>query len=257
MKEPIVIIGIGELAGVFARGFLRCGYPVYPITRSMDMAQESRQIPTPSLVLVTVQENQLHPVLEQLPESWRSSVGLLQNELLPRDWQAHNISNPTVTVVWFEKKKTLELTNVLYTPSYGPKAPLLAEALEALEIPFRILEDEDALLYELARKSVYILTVNIAGLMNNCTVEELWYRHQALARDVAEEVISILESLTGEPLPRETLIAGMVAGIDDCPNRNCLGRRAMSRLERSLQHAKEAGIKTPIMSSIYKKANPA
>ena len=29
MNEPIVIIGIGELASVFARGFLRCGHPVY------------------------------------------------------------------------------------------------------------------------------------------------------------------------------------------------------------------------------------
>jgi len=33
MNPPIVIIGIGELGGVFARAFLYAGYPVYPVTR--------------------------------------------------------------------------------------------------------------------------------------------------------------------------------------------------------------------------------
>ena len=93
MKAPIIIIGIGELAGVFARGFLRCGYPVYPITREMDLVQESQKIPSPELVLVAVQENKLHPILEQLPKPWHNKVGLLQNELLPRDWQQHNLKN--------------------------------------------------------------------------------------------------------------------------------------------------------------------
>lgn len=30
MNKAVVIIGIGELGRVFARGFLRLGYPVYP-----------------------------------------------------------------------------------------------------------------------------------------------------------------------------------------------------------------------------------
>ena len=63
MQAAIVIIGLGELGGVFARGFLRCGHPVYPITRQMSIAEESQKIPTPALVLVSVQENELHSVL--------------------------------------------------------------------------------------------------------------------------------------------------------------------------------------------------
>ena len=114
MKASVVIIGIGELAGVFAHGFLRCGHPVYPITRKMDLARECQQIPSPCLVLVMVPENELHPVLEKLPEAWRDKVGLLQNELLPRDWQQHDLKNPTVTVVWFEKKQNQAMTNILY-----------------------------------------------------------------------------------------------------------------------------------------------
>jgi len=36
MKAPIVIIGIGELGAVIARGLLRLGHPIYPIIRAMD-----------------------------------------------------------------------------------------------------------------------------------------------------------------------------------------------------------------------------
>ncbi len=251
MKAPIIIIGIGELAGVFARGFLRCGYPVYPITREMDLVQESQKIPSPELVLVAVQENKLHPILEQLPKPWHNKVGLLQNELLPRDWQQHNLKNPTVTVVWFEKKKGLELSNILYSPSYGPAAPLIASALQAMEVPAPILENQEQLLYELVRKALYILTVNIAGLLNNCTVGDLWLQHQTLAREIAEEVIRVQESLTGKKLPREKLIRGMVEGIEDCPHRHCLGRSALARLERTLNFARERNIETPRLIEIY------
>ena len=257
MKAPVIIIGIGELASVFAHGFLRCGHPVYPITRRMEMAQESRQIPSPCLVLVAVSESELHPVLEQLPESWSDKVGLLQNELLPRDWQLHHIENPTIPVVWFEKKKGQALKNILYTPVYGPGALLIADALQELEIPVPILENEEALLYELVRKSVYILTVNIAGLETDCTVGELWHQHRSLAEAVADEVITIQEWLTGQLLPRERLVAGLVEGIEDCPDRNCLGRRAFSRLERSIYYAQDAGIETPRLKDIYRKFKQA
>src|SRR5512143_501692 len=105
MKEPVVVIGIGEMAGVFTRGFLKCGYPVFPLLRGDDMNAEARALVTPALVLVSVGENDLHPVLEQIPQAWRDRLGLLQNELLPRDWLAHQLINPTVISVWFEKKK--------------------------------------------------------------------------------------------------------------------------------------------------------
>ena len=255
MKEPIVIIGIGELASVFARGFLCCGYPVYPITRSMNLAQEYRQIPPPKLVLVTVQENEFHSVLEQLPKGWSDKVGLVQNELLPQDWQIHHIENPTVTVVWFEKKMELELTNILYSPSFGPNASIISDALQAVTVPAPILENEQDLLYELVRKTVYILTVNIAGLVNNCSVEDLWVQYQSLASEIAEEVILIQEFLLGKQLPHEKLISGMVEAIRDCPYRYCLGRSALSRLKRALNYAEEANLKTPKLVEIAELQN--
>ncbi len=255
MKQPIVIIGIGELAGVFARGFLKCGYPIYPMTREMSLAEEYQQIPEPKLVLVTVQENELSSVLEALPVAWRNKVGLVQNELLPRDWLNHQIENPTVTVVWFEKKKVMEVTNVLQSPSFGPHALITSNALQAVNVPAPILENEQDLLYELVRKTVYILTVNIAGLVNNCTVGDLWLKHQALATEIANEVIVIQEFLTGQSLPYQKLINGMVEGIKDCPDRYCLGRSAASRLKRALKYAEDAQLSTPKLLEIAKVYN--
>ncbi|NOR68953.1 MAG: hypothetical protein GQ532_04545 [Methylomarinum sp.] len=252
MKHPIVIIGIGELAGVFARGFLRCGYPVYPITRKMDLLKECEKIPSPELILITVQENELKAILEKLPPTWHQKISLVQNELLPRDWERHQLKNPTVTVVWFEKKPNLELTNILYSPSYGPNASLIANALQALKIPAPILKNKDELLYELVRKALYILTVNIAGLLNNCTVGELWLKHQDLAKEIALEILCVQEFLTAKKLPQEKLINGLAEGINDCPDRHCLGRSALARLERTLNYAKEANINTPKLIEIYR-----
>ena len=251
MKAPIVLIGIGELGGEFARGFLRCGHPIYPITRQMDMSVECSRIPSPALVLISVQENQLDSVLSDLPEPWQDKIGLVQNELLPQHWQRHNISEPTVAVVWFEKKPTIALTNILYTPVYGPRAELLSQALDAIKIPRRILSSTDQLLYELLRKSLYIMTVNICGLAYGGTAGNLWKQHENLMREVAMEAIGILEWLTDRQLPAEKLIAGMVEGIDDCPDRNSLGRSAQARLERALQYAREAGLDSPRMQEIY------
>jgi hypothetical protein len=40
-------------------------------------------------------------ILIGIPSVWRDRLVLLQNELLPRDWQAQRIPNPTVISVWF------------------------------------------------------------------------------------------------------------------------------------------------------------
>ncbi len=37
MNQAVIIVGVGELGSVFARGFLRLGYPVYPVTRKISI----------------------------------------------------------------------------------------------------------------------------------------------------------------------------------------------------------------------------
>lgn len=249
MKMPLVIIGMGEMGDLFARGFLKCGHPVYPILRGMEVSAMVDVIPEPELVLVAVGETELHPVLQSLPPAWRGRLALLQNELLPHDWLQHEISDPTVIVVWFDKKKGRPFMVVLPTPVSGPKASLIIGALQAIEVPCREIPAEE-LLYELVRKNLYILTINIAGIRTGGTVSELWTDHRELAKEVAQEILDVQECLTQSKLPRERLMAGMLEGFAGDPQHICRGRSAPVRLQRALKLAHEAGISTPVLQEI-------
>lgn len=222
------------MGGVFARGFLRNGHPVYPVTRSTDLQAASRQIPQPELVVLAVAEKDLHAALQDVPEIWRSKLALLQNELLPNDWLQYGYSNPTVISVWFEKKKGQDAKVLLPSPAYGPGAELLKHSLQSVDIPVQVVASEDELLYELVRKNLYILTTNIAGLETGGSVGELWAQHQDVATEVAGEVIRIQEKLTGKALEYEALIEGMVEAFNADPEHKCMGRSAPARLQRAL-----------------------
>jgi len=251
MKDPVVIIGMGEMAGVFARGFLRLGHPVFPVTRDMSLATVAAELPTPALVLVAVGEADLHPTLEQIPTLWIDRLGLLQNELLPRDWYAHDLANPTVISVWFEKKKGMDYKVLIPSPVFGPQAELISAALNAIDIPTTIPASPEDLCYELVRKNVYILTTNIAGLIAGGTVSELWKNHQPLARDVANDVMHLQAWLTNaDDVDRDRLIAGMLEAFDGDPDHGCMGRSAPTRLARALELAEKAGIELPTLKRI-------
>lgn len=250
MRKPVVIIGIGEMAGVFARGFLRCGRPVYPITRGMEMASEAQQIPEPELVLVAVAENDLDQTLARIPVQWRDRLALLQNELLPQAWQSHGLIEPTVISVWFEKKRGQDVKVLIPSPIHGRHAQLLADALDSLAIASRIVATEEQMLHELVRKNLYIVTTNVAGLEVGGTVSEFWRDHESLAREVASEVLDIQQQLVGEELPRARLIEGMLEAFAGDPGHKCMGRTAPARLERALQQAEAAALEAPALKRI-------
>jgi len=250
MKNPIVIIGIGEMAGVFARGLLRTGYPLFPVTRNMNIEQAATETPQPQAVLITVAEKDIQTTLASIPAVWQDKLILIQNELLPRDWQSLPIKNPTVISVWFEKKPGTGPTVLIPSPIYGPHAELLSCALESIGIATEILHTSGQLLYELVRKNLYILTTNIAGIKTGGTVKDLWEQHEALARCVAKEILAIQEFLTGSTFDFELLIKDMLIAFDGDPNHSCKGRSAPARLARALQIAKEAGIATPQLTAI-------
>jgi ketopantoate reductase len=250
MESPVILIGIGEMGGVFARGLLRAGHPVYPVIRGSDLAATARQLPTPELVLVAVAEDELPAVLEDLPPAWFQRIGLLQNELLPADWRRYGITRPTVISVWFEKKRGQDVRILLPSPVYGPAAELLRDSLMTLGIPARLLAGESELLFELVLKNVYIVTTNCAGLVTGGTVSELWDNHRVLAEDVAREVIRIQESLVGQSLPADELIEGMLRAFAGDPDHKCLGRSAPTRLARALRQADAAGLEIPRLRQI-------
>jgi hypothetical protein len=255
MKPPIVIIGIGELGGVFAKAFLRSGYPVYPFTRAMSMTEAADHLPKPQLVLAAVAEKDFHPVMDNMPDPWRNHLVLLQNELLPRDWKSHGIENPSVISVWFEKKKGMDYHVLLPSPVYGPNAEVIAEALAKIDIPCKILAGADELVFELVLKNVFVFTINIAGLIleEGTTTSTLWQKHQKLALDVADNVIDLQEHATGKTFSRERLKKGLLAGIEGDPNHRCKGRSAHGRLTRMVKLADDASLKIQTIRDIYRR----
>lgn len=250
MNKAVIIIGIGEIGGVFARGLLRSGYTVIPVNRNDDINEIAEQAPDPEAVLLTVAENDLQFALESIPQVWRDRLCLVQNELLPRDWEKHGLNTPTVISVWFEKKPGMDAKPVVASPAFGPHADLLFKALEALSIPVVKLSSAEDLLFELVRKNLYILTTNIAGLVAGGNVTELWQNHRTLAIEVAEDVLALQGWLVGEILDSKDLIAAMLVAFEGDPNHGCTGRSAPARLQRALLLADEADLDVPTLHRI-------
>jgi hypothetical protein len=251
MKKPVVVVGIGELGAVFSHGFLRTGHPVYPILRGMDLSKEGREIPDLALALVAVGEADLGSVLGAIPDGWRERLALLQNELLPRDWNAHGLLNPTVIVVWFTKKKGIATTPSFASPVYGPQTNLVEEALNAIDIPTRRVDSPQEILLELVHKNVHILAMNITGLATGAMVEDLIDKHMPVTKEVAGEVIDLQEWLVGSPLPRQRLMERLWETLAAEPAGPATGRTAPDRLRRSIRYADEAGLPIPRLREIF------
>jgi hypothetical protein len=254
MKQPIVVVGLGNLGGVFSTGFLRIDHPVYPVNLGVDPGQVARQVPEPQLALVSVAEDELHPFLEAMPETWRSRAGFVQNELLPRDWETHQIPNPTVAAVWFEKRANTAPMVYFSTPVYGPQAQVIVDAFQSMDIPAHIVIDPERMLLELVRKNMYIVSKNIAGLVApGGNVGELWKNHQELFQAVAEDVFEVQQFLANRSLPRQQVLNQMVKDIEELPGKNTAGSSAPGRLRRTLRRADEGGLAVPRLREIQKK----
>lgn len=245
MNQPIVIIGMGQLAGVLATAFLRNGHPVFPINRKMKMSEEANAIPNPRMVVVAVAKKDFKAVMGEIPEQWRDKLVLIQNELLPRDWENIDIKDPTILSVWFEKKKGMDYNPVLPTPVFGPHAELIAESLQAIEIPCRVVGSLDDMVAELVSKNVFVLTINICGLAlpEGTTSSMLWEKDRDLALAVADNVIDIQEHITGRKFDRPQLMDGLEKGLYGDPRHKCKGRSARGRLDRILEIADQSGLK--------------
>jgi hypothetical protein len=248
--NPAVIIGMGEMGGSFARGLLRLGHIVVPVLRDTDTKGVARRYPEPLVALVTTGEADLDGALADLPAAWTGNTGLVQNELLPRSWQPHDLVDPTVAVVWFEKKQGRPESPIIPTPIAGPRARVLVDALAAIDVPAFEVTDEDELMYELVRKNVYIITMNVGGLISGGNVHDLWYNHRPLAAEVASDVIDVQAWLTGADLDRDRLLAGLVEAIDADPEHGATGRSAPARLARAVAHADEAGLEVSRLRQI-------
>lgn len=249
MNKSVVVVGLGEMGSVFARGFLRSGYTVHPVIRGVAMQDVAAEVAQPELVLIAVGESDLHEQLASVPQAWKDRIVLLQNELLPADWKKYEL-DPTVISVWFEKKKGQDSKVIIPSPVFGKHAQLVADALASIDIAATVLADEAALLHELVLKNVYILTTNISGMEVGGNVGRLWDEHNAVAYDVASDVIRLQETLIGQTLDRHQLIDGMVKAFEGDREHMCMGRSAPARLQRALSLADEKGIKLSVLQKI-------
>ncbi|KAA0448968.1 MAG: hypothetical protein FXV79_04470 [Candidatus Thioglobus sp.] len=251
MKKPIVIMGIGELGSVFARAFLKNNYPVYPITRQTNIDELASKI-EPEFILVCVGEADLQNALGSIPERWKDKVVMMQNELLPRDWQAHNFINPSIISVWFEKKKGTDSKVLISSKAFGAKAQILTKSLATIDIPANELENEEQLLFELVLKNLYILSTNIAGLAikSGASVDDLQNNHWQLLSAVMDDVLVLQTALTGKKFDKQQFEQRLIEAFAGDPNHTCTGRSAPSRLERALQLAKKFGLKVPTLQKI-------
>ena len=250
MQEYIVIIGMGQLAGVFARGFLQRGIPVVPVIRGMDFHKTAHDYPEPKLALLAVAEKDFRAAMDTLPAAWKDKLALLQNELLPRDWQQYGVVDPTVMAVWFEKKKGKEVTVLLPTQVFGPRAGLIHDTMQTLDIPVAVLNSPNDLEYELVVKNLFVFTINTVGLEQDTTTGALWTEHRDLTRRVFLEVLNVQEMLVDKHLPRERLLARFTAALNSDPDHRCRGRAAPGRLARLLALADKADIPIPTLRSI-------
>lgn len=249
MNKSVVVVGLGEMGSVFARGFLRLGYSVHPVTRNMEMKTVAQSLESPELVLIAVGEADLAKQLVRIPPTWKDRLILLQNELLPGDWKKYDLDS-TVISIWFEKKKGQDSKVIIPSPVYGKHAQLVADALASIGITTTVLEDEKTLLRELVLKNIYILTTNIAGLEVGGNVGELWDKHSDIAQAVVADVIRLQEVLTGEIFDHQLLIDGMVKAIDGDREHRCMGRSASVRLQRALALASSNNLKLEMLDRI-------
>jgi ketopantoate reductase len=249
MKTSIVI-GLGELGSVFATGLLKNGHQVIPVLRHDNLQEIAKAHPHPDSVWTCVAEKDIHAVLTSLPNHWKDRLVLIQNELLPQDWQQHSIDEPTVISVWFEKKAGKLPQVVLPSVVQGRLAIEVCDVYTKLGLPSRQLSNNTELLFELVLKNIYIQTTNIAGLITNGNTRDLVENHTHLMQAVVKEVIQLQEVLTQQCFDHEKLIQAFIAACYGDPNHNCMGRSAPARLARAIALAKEHQLNLPTISDI-------
>ncbi|GAB4208525.1 MAG: hypothetical protein OHK0013_27070 [Sandaracinaceae bacterium] len=251
MSAPsrVLLVGPGQLGRVLAGGLVACGVSIDVVRRGEPIAPTDAH----ALVLVAVGEKDLDAVLAALPASHRDRVALLQNELVPASWRVHGVLDPTVLVVWFEKKAGRPAQVVRTTPVAGPHAELFVRAMAAMDLPAEAIAPS-ALVAELVVKNLYIVGANVLGLRYGGTTGALATEHRIEAEAVLREVLAIerarlsIEDARG--LDDDALLARTFEAFLADPAHGTLGRTAKERLARALARGRAAGVAMPALEEL-------
>ncbi|SFR50730.1 hypothetical protein [Thiomicrospira sp. ALE5] len=246
--QDIIVIGLGELGSVFARGALKQGYRVTPVLRHTDTDALASHT-NPVAVIVCVGEQDLSSTLANLPNAWHDKLVLIQNELLPKDFQTLT-PEATVISVWFEKKKGMDSKVVQSSPVYGQQAQLIIELLASLDLPAYALASAAELEYQLALKNVYILSTNIAGLVVGGDVNELAQTHRDLLSAVVTDVMALQQAQINQTLDVDQVMNDLLQAFKGDPDHKCMGRSAPARLARALKQGQSLGLELTTLNKI-------
>jgi len=248
--KRVAVIGTGQLGRLIGGGLIANGVEVLPIQRTTRPALRAERLSAAHRVLVAVGEDDLESVLSTLPAHLRERhTWLLQNELLPPAWTAHQITAPTVLVVWAEKKKGKPVAEVQKTLVAGPDRDLVIRALDSVDVRAEPIEDA-ALPQALVDKNLYILVSNLAGLRVGGTVAALKGDHRVFASQLAEEILGIEAARLHTELAPAPFLERLFAAFAADPSHGCRGRTAEARLARLRAHARRENIATPILDSL-------
>lgn len=211
----------------------------------------------PACIVIATGEDDLDGALSGVPPALRDRVVLLQNELRPHLWKDAGIEEPSVTIVWFERKAGKPPHVVLPSFTWGPMAPLLESVYAALGLEFRRISRVAELAHELASKNLYILGLNLTGLVHPGPAGALLGEHRsrfdALVGELIELEQALLRSTPGFDeitLNPERLISDLAAAIQADPEHGSAGRSAPRRLERTLAHARRLNLRLPHLEEL-------
>lgn len=255
IAETIAIVGAGQLGSLFASLLAARGAMVVVVRRG------ERVDPGLALdrVIVAVGEDDLDAVLASLGPAQRERVVLVQNELVPATWQAHGISDPTVVVVWLEKKGDRAPHVVLPSPIAGPWAETLARVMTDAGLPAEVI-DRALLPAALLDKNVYILVSNLAGMVQppgTTTAGLLELPALETTMRVLADVLAVESARLGVPIDADLASAALVRAFLADPAHVATGRSAPKRLGRTLARAERLGIDTPELREIARRATSA
>jgi hypothetical protein len=248
-RKSAAIVGMGQLGRALGEGLLITGFTVTGFKRSdIDYSTFSET----ELAVVATGEDDLEPVLDRLPESWRKGrLVLLQNELLPTQWKPHEVEDPTILVVWFSKKPGQPIREYRSSPVWGPKALEIRDALEALDLTAEILPDWEATMFELITKNAYIWTQNIAALyIADPVAEKVILEHQAFLDDLIAETVAIQERAAGVTVDLKKVQEQVKSSIARDGSRKLGGRTAPRRLERLMALGKRLSFEMPVVTEV-------
>lgn len=240
---------MGQLGGVFAEALRATDHDVFEVRRGDDIAGLSAAKPLPDLVVVAVGEDDLDAALDALPPSHRERAVLVQNELVPARWQRVGIVDPTVAIVWFERKAGQTPRVILPTRVAGPLAVTIVEALDRADIAADAISRAE-LATELVAKNAYILCTNVAGLDVGGTTGTLCDAHAALRDALLAEIFAVQEALFGVPFDASAAVGRAVEAMLADPDHTNAGRTALARATRLVQAALAHRVDVPTVRAI-------